>query len=96
MKKLTSALRKQHDSGVPVPGSDALTPQELNPCLFEVYIHILRFETIDISRLDFNEIGEGDIENLENVLCYSPATSLFEISDVFRRFAPSAAGSAFI
>ena len=97
LKKFAKALRTQPDTGKLVPDRDALTPQDLNPCLFEAYIHILRYESIDISRLDFDEIGEGDIENLENVLCYSPSTSLFEISDVFRRFAPSAAaGSAFI
>jgi hypothetical protein len=73
-----------------------LTPNDLMPCLYDVFIHILRHGSIDISKLDFNEIGKGDIDNLENVLYNSPANKLFQFSEAFRQFEPAASGRAFI
>ena len=74
-----------------------LTPEGLVPDLYAVYIQILRYDTIDISRLDFTAIGDGDIDDLENVLRNSPANKLFHLSDVFRWLKPTAAaGRTFI
>jgi len=95
--RFARAVRKH--PGIPVKKTDpdALTPDKLKPCLHGVYIQMLRNDSIDIRSLDFDSIGEGDIDDLENVLCNSPANELFRISDVFRSLQPSAAiGQVFI
>jgi len=97
LKKFARALREQSGEPERNHDPDALTPDNLKPCLYDAYIQILRHESIDISRLDFGEIGDGDIDDLENVLENSPANRLFRLSDVFRQFEPSAAaGRVFI
>jgi hypothetical protein len=68
-----------------------LSPEDFNPCLLPVYIDVLREGIITIADLDFNEIDDSDIDDLETVLNYSPVNRLFSISEVFIGFDPSAA-----
>ena len=91
LKKCARALQRHPGEPERMRDPNALSPNDLNPCFYETYIYILRRHAIRISDLDFSMIGEGDIDDLETVLHYSPANRLFEISDVFRRFEPSAA-----
>ena len=84
-----------------IPGAESnarnfneLTPEDLNPCLLPAYIEALREDCITVAGLDFDEIGEGDIDDLETVLHHSPANRLFGISEVFKEFEPSAAAEA--
>jgi len=97
LKEFAHALHKQPGIAGQKLDSDTLTPDDLIPSLRDVYYQILRDDMVDITGLDFGVIGEGDIENLENALCYSPAHDLFALSAIFRQFAPSAAaGCQFI
>jgi len=97
MKKFVRAVIKQPAVSKLPSERDVLTPEDLNPCLFDVYIQILRNESIDISRLDFCKISDGDIDDLENVLDNAATNGLFQLSDVFRQFKPSATtGRVFI
>ena len=97
LRKFVRAVHKQPDASQQPPGPDTLTPEDLSPCLFDVYIQILRHETIDISKMDIDDIGEGGIDDLENVLDNSPANGLFHLSDVFRQLEPAVApGRVFI
>ena len=68
-----------------------LRPELLEPCLQKVYIQALREEIITLANIDFEEISENDIYDLENVLHYSPANKLFDICEVFIGLQPAAA-----
>jgi len=97
LKKFAGAIRKYPDCTDMPRYPDTMGPEDLKPCLLPVYIQILREGSITLADLDLSAIGEGDIDDLESVLHYSPANKLFDISEVFRAFAPSAAAKrAFI
>jgi len=97
MRKFARALGGHQGAPGQSAGNDALGPDGLNPRLHGAYIQALRHGTIDIGRLDFGGIGEGDIDDLESVLENSPANGLFKLGDAFRMLEPSAAaGRAFI
>jgi len=97
LKKFARAVNACPGETASRPDPDALGPEHLKPCLFSAYIQILRKDAITIADLDFNEIGDGDIDDLETVLQYSPANRLFNICEVFKGFAPAAAATrAFI
>ena len=91
LKKFARAMHKW--LGKPEEGlyADILMPNDLKPCLYDIYIQVLRNDSIDIGRLDFDEIGNGDIDDLESVLEQSPVNSLFGLGDFFRHLEPSAA-----
>ena len=93
-RKFARAMRKLPGEKESRPDHGVLTPKDLNPCLLPVYVEILREEMITISNLDFDEIGEGDIDDLESVLVSFPANRLFGICEVFAGFEPSAAAVA--
>jgi len=97
LRKFARVLSKHQGAQEKNQDPDALIPGELKPYLYDMYIHILRHDSIDISKLDFDEIGDGDIDDLENVLENTPTNELFRLSDVFRHFKPTAAtGRIFI
>ena len=90
-RKFARAMRKLPNAPERLRSFDELTPEDLNPCLLPVYIEVLREEMVTVTNLDFDEIGEGDIDDLETVLHNSPANRLFGICEVFTAFEPSAA-----
>jgi hypothetical protein len=97
LRKFARALNVQPEAPTARPDPDAMAPEELIPCLYDAYIQILRSDAVDITKLDFDAISEGDIDDLANVLSYSPAHDLYAISDVLMRFEPAtAAGRVFI
>ena len=97
-KKFARAMGKCPGMAGSPPDPMMMTPDDLKACLLPVYIEIMRSETVTIAGLDFGEIGDGDIDDLEAVLHDSPANRLFGISEVFVGFEPaaSAAAGAFI
>lgn len=97
LKKFTRAVKACPGETESERDPDELGPEHLKPCLFSAYIQILREDTITIADLDFDEIGDGDIDDLETVLHDSPANGLFDVCEVFRGFEPAAAAKrAFI
>jgi len=91
MKTFIRAIHKQPgaDECSKAPGAPA--PGDLSPCIYDVYIQILRYGTIDIAKLDLGGICDGDIDSLENALDSSPADGLALLCEIFRQFEPSAA-----
>ncbi len=98
LKKLARTLKKRAaDPEWESRFLGSIKPGELSPVMFQIYLQVLRFGEINIAALDFDEIGEGDIDELESVLADNPSHALFELSEVFRELAPSVAGAqAFI
>ena len=93
-RKFARAIRNIPNAESSVKDFDELTPEDLNPCLLPAYIEALREDRITIANLDFDEIGDGDIDDLETVLHHSPANRMFGISEVFKEFEPSAVAKA--
>jgi len=91
LKKFIRVMKKSPDETESLRGPETLSPEDLNPCLLPAYTQILREGVVTIAGLDFGGISVGDIDDLENVLRYSPANRLFSISEVFIGFEPAAA-----
>jgi hypothetical protein len=91
IKKFARAVLKQAGEDEAARNPDALGPEHLTPGLQKAYIQILREDTFTLADIDFGEIGEDDIDDLETVLNYSPANRLFHICEVFKDFEASAA-----
>lgn len=90
LKRFSRAMRRHPGDMEPKRDPDTLNPEDLKPCLQSAYIQILREECITITGIDFGAIGDGDIDDLESVLYYSPANRLFDICEVFKSFKPAA------
>ena len=97
VKKMTAALHICPVAPVQQWHPEAPKPEDLKPCLLQVYLQVLREDEITLAGIDFEIIGDGDIDDLETVLAYSPATRLFNICEKFKMLQPSAAsGRMFI
>ena len=91
VKKLAGVLHACPAEPAQPSDPDAMGPEDLNPSLTNAYLQALREERIKLADIDFNNIGEGDIDDLETALSCSPATKLFSICEKFRMLKPSAA-----
>ncbi|MDR1130857.1 MAG: hypothetical protein LBL15_00365 [Oscillospiraceae bacterium] len=91
-KKLARVLRKRPgDPDWKVRYTGGILPSALTPAMYRVCMQILRRNKIVISEVDFDEIGDGDIDDLESILEDNPSHALFTLSELFREFVPSAA-----
>jgi hypothetical protein len=91
VKKLARILKKRRaDPEWKSKFIGAATQKDLTPVMLDVYFQIMRQDKIIISELNFAEISESDIDDLESVLADNPCHELFQLGEVFREFVPAA------
>ena len=97
LKKFARVIHKHEPETETGRDPDELGPEDLSPYLLPIYFEILREDSFTLANLDFDSIGDGDIDNLETALGYSPVNRLFYICEKFKMAkSTAAAGRVFI
>ena len=97
LKKFARVIHKREAEPETRKDPDEPGPEDLNPFLLQLYFEILRGNSFTLANLDFDSIGDGDIDILETVLGFSPVNRLFSICEKFSMVKPAAAtGRMFI